>query len=183
MSETRYQLVFSGQLVNGADPDTVKANLARLFKMDAARVETLFGGKPVVLKKDADQATAMKFRAVMKQAGAQCEMRPVASATTDAPVQESRPPVASSAADVDQGEQNAELETVGTIRTGGTGFSGAFSVADVGSDMDNSERAASPPAPDTSHLSLGQAGEELGQLPDERKTVTPDISHLSLSDD
>jgi hypothetical protein len=78
MADARFNIVFSGELVAGADPETVKANLAKVFKMDAARVEKLFGGGPVVLKKNADQATAMKFRAVLKKAGAQCQMKPVA---------------------------------------------------------------------------------------------------------
>jgi hypothetical protein len=144
----------------------------------------------VVLKKDADQATAMKFRAVLKQAGAECELRPVAEAATppSAP-QPSAPARRDTAAAVrtdSQGDTQAstgELETVGTIRTGGTGFSGAFSVAEVGAKMDNSDKKAPPPAPDVSHLSLAQAGEVLGQKKEEKAPVVPDISHLSLKDD
>ena len=86
MSEARYHVVFAGQLVKGADPDTVKANLGRLFKMDAARVGKLFSGQPVVLKKDADQATAMKFRAALKQAGAECVLKPLGENAPSAPV-------------------------------------------------------------------------------------------------
>ena len=79
MADARFHIVFAGQLVKGSDLATVKSNLGKIFKMDAARVEKLFSGQPVVLKKDADQATAMKFRAVLKQAGAECELRPVAA--------------------------------------------------------------------------------------------------------
>ncbi|WP_289086293.1 molybdopterin-binding protein [uncultured Spongiibacter sp.] len=67
--------------------------------------------------------------------------------------------------------------------TGGTGFSGAFSVAEVGAKMDNSDKKAPPPAPDVSHLSMAQAGEVLGQKKEEKAPVVPDISHLSLKDD
>lgn len=190
MADARFHIVFAGQLVKGSDPVTVKANLGKIFKMDAARVEKLFSGQPVVLKKDADQATAMKFRAVLKQAGAECELRPVAEAATppSAP-QPSAPARRDTAAAVrtdSQGDTQAstgELETVGTIRTGGTGFSGAFSVAEVGAKMDNSDKKAPPPAPDVSHLSMAQAGEVLGQKKEEKAPVVPDISHLSLKDD
>ena len=82
MADARFHIVFTGQLVKGSDLATVKANLGKIFKMEAPRVEKLFSGQPVVLKKDADQATAMKFRAVLKQAGAECELRPVAEAAT-----------------------------------------------------------------------------------------------------
>lgn len=191
MTDARFHIVFAGQLVKGADPAAVKLNLGKIFKMDAARVEKLFSGQAVVLKKDADQATAMKFRAVLKQAGAECELRPVGepaqaagSSPSDSPAQ---PEAATSAAPEGQQspaqETQGDLETVGTIRTGGTGFSGAFSVAEVGAAMDSSDKAAPPPAPDVSHLSMAKAGEVLGQKKEEKAPVTPDISHLSLKDD
>lgn len=194
MSDARFHIVFSGKLVGGADLATVKSNLGRLFKMDSARVEKLFSGQPVVIKKDADQPTAMKFRALMKQAGAECEIRPVSGGVQAwAPAQPAAAPSAvpapatessASAESTSLGEQNSgDLETVGTIRTGGTGFSGAFSVADVGEDMDNSEHAPAPPAPDVSHLSIAAAGEDLGQRTQAPPPVQPDISHLSLKDD
>ena len=193
MSDARFHIVFSGKLVGGADLATVKSNLGRLFKMDSARVEKLFSGQPVVIKKDADQATAMKFRALMKQAGAECEIRPVSggekppvpaqpAAAPSAAVPDTEP--SSSAESGSPHEQNSgDLETVGTIRTGGTGFSGAFSVADVGEDMDNATRAPAPAAPDVSHLSMAAPGEDLGQRTQAPAPAQPDISHLSLKDD
>ncbi|WP_297763491.1 hypothetical protein [uncultured Alcanivorax sp.] len=188
MADARFHIVFAGQLVKGSDLATVKSNLGKIFKMDAARVEKLFSGQPVVLKKDADQATAMKFRAVLKQAGAECELRPVAAsdqtlANSSAPVPEPR--AASAAPETREPTEPAsgELETVGTIRTGGTGFSGAYSVAEVGAEMDNREKVAPPPAPDVGHLTMAQPGEVLGQKKEEKTPVAPDISHLSLKDD
>ena len=194
MSDARFHIVFSGKLVGGADLATVKSNLGRLFKMDGARVEKLFSGQPVVIKKDADQATAMKFRALMKQAGAECEIRPVSGAEkTPAPAQPAAAPSPQPAPSQSpptpagqarsQEQSSGDLETVGTIRTGGTGFSGAFSVADVGEDMDNAEHAPAPPAPDVSHLSMAAAGEDLGQRTKTPPPAQPDISHLSLKDD
>lgn len=189
MSDARFHVVFAGQLVKGADPETVKANLGRLFKMDAAKVEKLFSGQPVVLKKDADQATAMKFRAALKQAGAECVLKPLqdtAPAPAAAPASAAIPaaPATSTPASPPEPNQDSgDLETVGTIRTGGTGFSGPFSVADVGEDMDNSEHAAPPSAPDVSHLSMANVGEDLGQKKNDEVVDVPDISHLSLSSD
>jgi hypothetical protein len=187
MTDSRFHIVFTGQLVKGSDLATVKANLGKIFKMDAARVEKLFSGQAVVLKKDADQATAMKFRAVLKQAGAECELRPVEEAaespTPPSPPPEPRPAASVAAQSQEPVAQSGDLETVGTIRTGGTGFSGAFSVAEVGAEMDNSDKVAPPPAPDVSHLSVAQAGEVLGQKKEEKMPVVPDISHLSLKDD
>lgn len=202
MTDKRYNIVFEGELVAGADPGAVRQNLARLFRMDEAKVETLFSGKRVVLKKDADQATAMKFRAALKQAGAQCRMlvvgEPEPPATPSAPApapagaQEkaaSAPPApaeSSPAPSADQGAPAAadgDLETVGTIRTGGTGFSGPFVVAPSGTDLADKKSEEEAAAPDISHLSMAPPGEELEELPRYREAVNPDISHLSMVDE
>src|SRR5699024_1894353 len=72
--------------VQGSDSDTVKSNLMRLFNVNDAKAAALLSGKRVVLKKNADQATAMKFRAALKQAGAVCELQSLeAPSSTAAP--------------------------------------------------------------------------------------------------
>lgn len=229
----RFNVVFSGELVAGSDPAQVRANLAKLFKMDAGKVEALFSGKPVVIKKDADQATAMKFRAALRQAGAQCQMLPVAGAEPAAAAPSAEPAATAAAAgkasfeardpgpapapssagrasfaarEPDAAEPSAaeaspaqpaaapepvsapaaasgDMETVGTIRTGGTGFSGDFDVAPAGADMGEKKDDAAPVDPDISHLSMAPAGSDMGQKKEEREEVRPDISHLSLTDD
>ena len=191
MSEARFNVVFAGELVPGADPQKVRQNLANAFRMDMTKVEALFSGKRVVVKKDADQATAMKFRAVMKQAGAQCDLEPVGqAAAAPAPAAASvAPPAAAPEADtapapapapVATSASAGELETVGTIRTGGTGFTGPFDVAPSGTDL--AQQRELPPAmvPDLSHLSIAPAGADMGQKKDDRPPVSPDISHLSI---
>lgn len=189
MSETRYNIVFSGELVPGADLQAVKQNLARAFRMEPARVDALFSGKPVTLKRDADQATAMKFRAVMKQAGAQCRMEPVgeveeivaappppaeapAAASPQTPV---APPQAAATA-----APPGEMEMVGTIRTGGAGFSGEFDVAPVGADIADMQEGPAPVVPDVSGLSLAPAGSDMGELKREVAVQVPDIGHLAV---
>lgn len=191
MSEARFNVVFAGEMVAGADPARVRANLAAAFKMDVSKVEALFSGKRVVVKKDADQATAMKFRAVMKQAGALCDLERVGEAaaapapTPEVPAPAPAPaepaaspaPVAASPAPVKGGS----LETVGTIRLGGTGFSGPFEVAPAGADMADKEDGPAPIVPDVSHFSVAPPGSDMGQKKDDKPPVTPDISHLSIA--
>lgn len=205
MSDARFNLVFTGELVAGASADAVKQNLAKLFKLDAARVEAMFSGKPVILKKDADQATAMKFRAVLRQAGAQCRMEPVAEVASVAPASPAAPaPVAepSEAAQPAQPTQQgdaiaqpsaepasrqpvtqaaADMDMVGTIRTGGTGFSGEFDVAPPGADIADKVEGPAPIVPDVSGMSLAPPGADLEQLKPDVEEKVPDISHLSIS--
>lgn len=74
MSGNLFAVVFSGQLVEGATAARVKANFARLFKVELAKVEPMFGGKPVAIKKGLDEATARKYQQVLRQAGAVCRV-------------------------------------------------------------------------------------------------------------
>lgn len=75
MDPGEYDIVFSGVLVAGRDAAQVKAELARLFKSDAAGIERLFCGQPVIIKKGVDRTTAEKYRAVLEKVGAVCEIR------------------------------------------------------------------------------------------------------------
>lgn len=234
MAESLYNIVFRGELVSGADPAVVRQNLAKAFRMDADKVEKLFSGKPVVLKKNADKATAMKFRAVMKKAGAQCEMKPVdegAGGGAEAPASSAAKerasfaardpdtrPLSEEAAEAERrraesrtgepaaesaGDEVEEIEAapppepaprarardsgpppdsdlVGTIRMGGTGFSGEFEVAPAGADMGEAHDRGERVEPDISHLSLAPPGSDLEELHPDRKVEVPDISHLKV---
>ena len=51
MADADYQVVFEGQLAEGADPAQVRQKLAKLFKTDVARVEPLFVGYRRVIRR------------------------------------------------------------------------------------------------------------------------------------
>lgn len=100
MSEL-FNVVFSGEVSGRADPAVVRANVGKLFNASEAVLHKLFSGQPVAVKKMVDRATAMKVRAMMKQAGAETRMVPVddqgrpldaGGATTAAPA--AQPPAA-----------------------------------------------------------------------------------------
>ena len=52
----------------------MKAKLQQLFKADAAKVDALFTGRPVPLKRNLDEATANKYRDALIKAGAMVEV-------------------------------------------------------------------------------------------------------------
>lgn len=91
MTEPLFDIVFRGDLMPGHHLPDVKARLAQLFKIDAARVEALFSGAAVTLKRNLDRPTASKYHKVLRSAGAAVDLRPArqepaASATRrDAP--------------------------------------------------------------------------------------------------
>lgn len=70
----QFAVVFKGELVDGADPAQVRTNLGKLFKTDAARVDAMFTGKTVVIKKGIDEDTAENYVAVLAKAGAVAEV-------------------------------------------------------------------------------------------------------------
>lgn len=74
MDSEYFDLVFSGELVRGANPRQAKANLGKLFKISEAKVEALFSGGPVVLKKNLDFTTANKYRVAIKKAGCRVDL-------------------------------------------------------------------------------------------------------------
>lgn len=83
-----YDIFFSGRTVEGADPATVKRNLAKTFNMGSEQLEYLFAGNSVKVKGGVDQETAIKYRVAFRNAGALVEIQsadPVADSGNVAP--------------------------------------------------------------------------------------------------
>lgn len=195
MAEGEYQVVFRGELVGDRPEQTVKQQLAALFKMPAAKVEALFSGKPVVVKRNLDQATARKFEAAFRKTGAVCELRGPQGAESGA-----APAAAPESAAADPRPAPAARE--GAPAGGGGERRGSMAAAgdpnqtllDVevpasleGLEVDESDAPLAPPdaapAPeiDTSGLGVADNGGDLS----EHKPQSPpdiDISGLSLED-
>jgi hypothetical protein len=91
MSTTEFDIVFRGDLVLGHQLGDVKQRLQQLFKTDATKVDALFTGRPVPLKRNLDEATANKYRDVLLKAGAQVEVKPSGSVNFAPPQPIERP--------------------------------------------------------------------------------------------
>ena len=85
-----YQIVFSGEVANGWEVDTVKKNLSRLFNADPKVIATLFSGRPVVIRKGIDQDAATKYIAVLANAGGIGRAQPMPAAETGTEPHEQR---------------------------------------------------------------------------------------------
>jgi hypothetical protein len=70
----RYKVVFTGKIAEGYIPEKAKKNISEYFKLDYAEVEKLFSGKPITVKNNADQRTALKIKTAMEEAGALCRI-------------------------------------------------------------------------------------------------------------
>jgi len=86
MAQGTYQVIFSGKIIEHADLDMVKTNVARVFSLDTDKVEKLFSGKRLVLKKDIDQSTAERYKVTLQRAGALCEIEDSAAEQAQQPI-------------------------------------------------------------------------------------------------
>lgn len=69
MTEARFQIVFEGEVLPDVSLDTAKDNLARLFKSEREKIEGLFSGATVVLKRDLPDSQADKYLSALHSAG------------------------------------------------------------------------------------------------------------------
>jgi hypothetical protein len=76
MAEALFDIQFAGKILEGADPNQVRARVQRLFKLSDEAAERLFGGSPVTIKRGIDAATASRFREVFRAAGARVSVVP-----------------------------------------------------------------------------------------------------------
>lgn len=160
-----YQVVFEGKLTGELPPDEVKRNLSALFKMKAEQVDALFSGKPVVIKRDIDQATALKYQAAFKKAGAICSVLSDAAENTG---QRSKPQPASAPASAPAASRN---------------IGGTANPKDRGGRLAGKDIVNIAVPQNLSGLSMADAGAVLENLPDKQNARIPDTSGLSFSKD
>ena len=96
MGSKDYQIVFRGRVAPGHDEATARANMAKLFKVDAERVDQLFSGGRQVLKRGLDRESADRYRGVLRKAGVIVSIVSVATEESaqkfEAPVAKEPPP-------------------------------------------------------------------------------------------
>jgi len=66
----QYNLIFQGEIVDGASLEEVKIKVARLFNANEEKTNRLFSGKPIIIKKNLDNESTQKYISVLKKAGA-----------------------------------------------------------------------------------------------------------------
>lgn len=170
MSDT-YKLVFRGEVLEGQHPAVVRKRLGDSAGFGADALDKLFSGRPVVVKREADTATAAKFQAVFKKAGARLRVLPVETGDEEvgavAPAAQRDP--SSSGQPAPGADAGFELLPAGSdlleadersaveprdVDTGGLRLEGARFAAE--------EPEPATPGPDVSHLSIAEVGSDLG---------------------
>jgi len=189
MSGNTFEVVFNGKVVEGASVDQVKQNVAKLFKVEVAKVERLFSGARVVIKKGVDESTAKKYQMALHKAGAICAVvnsaqaakpaapaasapQPAAAPRTDAKASAAQPAAAPGDAGLTKYVVKEAPQSLGEL--------GSAQLDEPGVVLIKHEEVA-PPQIDTSDLSLDQPG---ATLVEHQAVAEPavDISGISMAE-
>ncbi len=76
MTETRYQLIFSGRLRPEVHPEQARQAVKERFKLKDALLDRLFSGQRVTVKRNLDSANAERYQRAFATAGVQVELEP-----------------------------------------------------------------------------------------------------------
>ncbi|HEY6130714.1 MAG TPA: hypothetical protein VIV27_01785 [Halioglobus sp.] len=213
--EERYNVYFAGQVIDGFELDSVRDQLAKVFKADHATLDKLFSGKAQLIKRDCDKATALKYKETMERAGAVPLIKIAESTSTST---QAKPPGVMTAAeriaalaaapdevrfrqpaaDTPSGNQHEDMAPdaggIGLAPVGTAVLRDEERAEPITRELDTSglavdlsasrlsEEAPPPPAaPDTQHLSMGEVGDSLPNLPSATAPVSPNLEGISLS--
>lgn len=199
----QYEIVFSGQLVPGAQLDRVQANLAKLFQADAQRIALLFSGRRLVLKNNLDPAAAEKYRSTLERAGARVDVVEMAvqvkaepdpqseveveevelAPPPDEPTWTRRTRQSSSPAGSPPGAQKtSKLEPRDVYMAAFVDVQAPdFTISELGKDVQDPKTPPVAPRLDLSGLSLAPAGSDIGEAKSQKHVRVPDTSHLKLA--
>lgn len=200
--DTRYNVYFAGQLVDGQDAADVRLRLGRLFKADAATLDKLFSGKTQLVKRNCDRATALKYQQAMEQAGAVPLIRAAEPEAAPASSAESPPAKLTAAQRIAMLANAPDVGEPGEARPGEARSdaarpeqadtaehvppappqAGAIGILPPGSDVLRPEERRGPVAAAVAapELDVAAGGERLSSPPPP-PPAAPDTSHLSAA--
>jgi hypothetical protein len=155
-----YDVYFSGVLIKGSDPETVKRKVGAIFKLEGERLDRLFSGKPVPIKRGIDMDRAIKYRVAFRDAGGLVDIVPAGQ-----PAPTPKPPPA------ERPEQRQPPQTAKPVET--------LTLADGPLESPPEPPHRDVVAPD---FSLSKEGFDLSDCaPEVTPQVIPDISDLDLT--
>jgi hypothetical protein len=179
MSLDTYNVYFSGALLKDADPEVTKRKIGAMFKLEGDKLERLFSGKPIPIKRGVDMDRAVKFRVAFRDAGALVDIVPEGQPAPD-PASRPQPaqrPAAPSRPTADRAQTQPEASGLslaeGPLPAPPDPQAEPVQVPDYGlsSARDFNLSDCTPPVeaapiPDISAMDLERAGTVLDETPD-----------------
>ncbi len=77
MNDYQYKIVFAGMVMDATKPSTVRAEMAKLMRVDPAQLLHLFTGEDVILKKGLSETDAKNYLMALRNIGAIAQMIPM----------------------------------------------------------------------------------------------------------
>jgi hypothetical protein len=200
--DPHYDIYTTGELLGTTDIAETRSALAKLFKTSEDKIAHLLAGKPQLIKRNVEKTEALRYKAVLHQAGLLVTLKILEAMSTDSAPVSTSVKAESTASNKMASPATTQSNSAETITAG-------FSLAPTGSDLLNdnekqpiesreidtsaiklaaavfiTETAPStrPPAPDTSHLNLAEVGSLLGAGTEQIPLSVPDVSHLTVAD-
>lgn len=75
-SNEKFVVLFIPEPQGGVSLDQLKLNIKRLFNIPDIELNTLFSGKPRVIKSGADEDTALMYKRAIERSGGACWVEP-----------------------------------------------------------------------------------------------------------
>jgi hypothetical protein len=192
MSDELFEIAFSGQVSAGADPQEVKARVGKMFSAEGAKLDQLFSGQQLVIKKNVDQQTAQKYQDALQRVGAECEVKSMSASAPAAPPKPiADPPVQSDVAQAEPSAASASDTSAGEVlppKTDPLGITGdqieamAATIAPPGSELQSEIKSVPEPQYDLSAYEMAPVGDTLGSTDKGPAPALPDTSGLSMVD-
>lgn len=179
----RFDIYFSGELIEGADPAEVRRSLCRMNGIDETKAIKLLSGMPVKVKSNVDVETAGKYRASFRKIGVLIDIRPCEIKHPG--------PSGEAAPKTEPGETEPELKAAEIPSTTAEDLtppvhgiaveedaSLELLPANTGSLEDCARPRPAQPLPDVSGLAISASEEPLDDTPEPPPALI-DTSHLS----
>ena len=192
MADKLYDIAFSGKIVDGADLELVKRKIGKIFNADEARLAKMFSGQRVLIKRNADEITMIKYRGAFQKAGASCEVVELSQAETSTPVKslqsvkketvvaQNETEYVSKYPESDEIPQALLSEPLGIHAKNIQDL--ATDIAPVGSQLLNQLEEVPEPVIDISGMGVAPVGTTLSDDNGEEPPPPPDTSGLSMAD-
>jgi hypothetical protein len=177
--EPLFDVCYAGELLEGQDLQSVRLKLQKLFNANPETLDKLFSGKPQILKRRCDEATALKYQEAMAKAGAMALIRPANNPKPTAIPKGTKPGAAAGLVLTPPGSDVLRPDERAAPITADIDTS-SLNITQVDSTVSNAQTDTGA-APDTTHLSLADAGDDTPNLTANQTASPPDTSGISLS--
>lgn len=78
--KSRFNVIFQGEIKPECTVEQVKQNIANLYQLPIEKFNEWFSGHAVIIKRDIDHPTAMKYKQALEKTGFICHIKPVVEA-------------------------------------------------------------------------------------------------------